>query len=100
MKPDEGMFLLNAVLLPALADEHRITKKIIEAVPSGRADYRPHPVARTALELARHTVEIEMLLVNGAASGEINRSVARTGDLHQIPELAAWYSTAFSVSFG
>jgi hypothetical protein len=52
LTPDQASFMLHTLGLPALRNEHRITSAIIGAIPSERADYRPHADSRSAFELS------------------------------------------------
>jgi uncharacterized damage-inducible protein DinB len=58
--------------LPALKNEHRVTRKIIEAVPADQGDYRPDAVSKSALELAWHIASAENFFLDGVAAGEFN----------------------------
>ena len=51
---EQAIFLLHDVYLGTLKMESGTTKKILEAVPSDRGEYRPDPASRTAMELTRH----------------------------------------------
>ncbi len=44
---EQAIFLLHDVYLGTLKMESGTTKKILEAVPSGRGEYRPDPASRT-----------------------------------------------------
>jgi uncharacterized damage-inducible protein DinB len=68
MEQDQAIFLLN-VTLPALKNEQRLTKIIIEAIPVDKGDYRPDPISKTALELAWHIVAAEHRFLSGIADG-------------------------------
>ena len=48
LTPELVEFWLQDLLLGTLKNEHRTTKKILEAVPADKADYRPDPVSKTA----------------------------------------------------
>jgi hypothetical protein len=54
LTPDLAEFWLQDLVLGTLKNEHRTTKKILEAVPAEKADYRPDPVSKSAMELVRH----------------------------------------------
>ncbi|MGC2743710.1 MAG: hypothetical protein WA672_11010, partial [Candidatus Angelobacter sp.] len=58
MNSDQAKFLL-ALTLPIIKTEHETTKRVIEAIPLDKGDYRPEPVAKSALELAWHIVAAE-----------------------------------------
>ena len=96
MQPQEAIFLFQAVLLRAFIEEHGITKRIIEAVPSNKLDYRPHPADRSAFELARHIVATEKRLMDFAASGEFNRGTVLPENIHNQQDLIRWYSENFN----
>src|SRR2546426_1564367 len=59
MQPEQATFLLHAVALPWLKVEHPLTRKVIEAVPLDKGDYRPNPNSRPAFELAWHIASAE-----------------------------------------
>ena len=46
------------------------TRKIIEAVPEDKLDYRPHEDSRTALELARHIPLTDVWFLDAVVNGE------------------------------
>ena len=52
MQPEEATVLMKTSLLPSFSDEYGLTRAVIEAIPRDKVDYRPHPVGRTAFELA------------------------------------------------
>jgi len=99
MQPEHAVVLMETSLLP-LFDEHGITRGIIEAIPGDQKDYRPHPVARTAFELARHIAATEKRLIDGAVSGEISRGVVLPEGIDSPKDLATWYTESSHVSFG
>jgi len=65
MQPEQATFFLQVVGLPALQNEHPVTKRVIEAIPLDKGDYRPEPVAKSALELAWHIVAAEQRFLSG-----------------------------------
>src|SRR5260370_34424265 len=54
MTPDQAVFLLQNGYMGPLKNESRTTKKILAAVPAAKADYRPDPISKSAIELERH----------------------------------------------
>jgi uncharacterized damage-inducible protein DinB len=100
MQPEQAAVLMELSLLPLFSDEHGITRGVIEAIPADQKDYRPHPVARTAFELARHIVATERRLIDGAVSGEISRGVVLPEGIESPKDLATWYAEGFHVSYG
>jgi hypothetical protein len=68
MTPDQAKFVL-AMTLPNLKNEHATTKRVIEAIPLDKGDYRPDPVSKSALELAWHIVAAEKRFLAGVCTG-------------------------------
>lgn len=97
MTPEQATFLLQ-MSLPALKNEYGVTKKIIEAIPLDKGDYRPDPVSKSALELARHIVAAENAFLDGIASGEFNFSLPKPESLNNSAEVARWYEETFNAN--
>jgi uncharacterized damage-inducible protein DinB len=96
-QPDQAKFLLDAVYLPALENEHRVTKAIIEAIPADKGDYRPDEISKSALELAWHIVAAEMRFLDGAAAGAFDMTPRpRPESIRNAADLAAWYAGNFA----
>ena len=68
---DQAKFLL-ALALPIIKTEHETTKRVIEAIPLDKGDYRPEPVAKSALELAWHIVAAEHRFLGGICVGKFD----------------------------
>jgi len=99
LQADQASTLLQ-VTLPALKNEHRITKKIIEAVPLDKGDYRPDPNAKTALELAWHIAATENMFLKVPSSGEFDFSGnAMPESVRNSADVAQWYAEHFAESF-
>ncbi|MFM7731128.1 MAG: DinB family protein, partial [Flavobacteriales bacterium] len=63
--------MTNAQFFKAcLVNELRATREVIAALPADQLNYRPHPVNRSAYEIAEHIVahvfDLEVLLTNDA----------------------------------
>jgi uncharacterized damage-inducible protein DinB len=100
LTPEEATTLLQ-VTLPALKNEHRITKKIMEAIPPGKSDYRPEPSSKTALELAWHIASAENMFLDAAASGQFDFSRNAQPESIRSPEdVSRWYAERFAANFG
>jgi len=86
--------------LPALKNEHRITRKIIEAVPPDQGDYRPDGVSKTALELAWHIASAENFFMDAVAAGQFSSADrGRPDSIRNAAEVAAWYGETFQTNF-
>jgi uncharacterized damage-inducible protein DinB len=82
MTAENAMFLLHGLYLPALKNESQVTKKIIEAVPADKADYRPDPVSKSANELVRHIAAADVRFADTVINGKF--------------EIATWYEQAYA----
>ena len=77
MTADQATFLLQDVYLGTLKNESRTTKKILEAVPADKAEYRPDPASRSANELARHIAAADNRFVETVINGVFDTNPAR-----------------------
>jgi uncharacterized damage-inducible protein DinB len=100
MQPDQAHFLLHAVALPGLKNEHRITKSIIEAIPPDKGDYRPDGISKGALDLAWHIAAAEMRFLDAVAAGQFDLSPRpRPDSIKNSADLARWYGENFEPRF-
>ena len=100
IQPDQARFLLQAVYLPGLNNEHRITKSVIEAIPLAEGGYRPDQVSKSALDLAWHIVATEMRFLDALPAGEFDLSPRpRPESIANSADLAAWYADSFGARF-
>jgi uncharacterized damage-inducible protein DinB len=96
MTPDQATFLLKEIYLPQLHNEHPLTRKIIEAIPADKLDYKPDPKAKAAMELASHIVATETFFMSAVANGEFNRADAAIPETVKTPaQLAAWFDESY-----
>ncbi|HXM45813.1 MAG TPA: DinB family protein [Bryobacteraceae bacterium] len=99
LQPEQAAFLLQ-MALPSLKNEHRVTRKIIEAVPADQGDYRPDEISKTALELAWHIASAENFFMDAVAAGEFNYTGGKKPDsIRTAADVAAWYADAFQTNF-
>jgi uncharacterized damage-inducible protein DinB len=97
---DLAEFWLQDLLLGTLKNEHRTTKRVLEAVPSHKSDYRPDPFARTALELVRHIATAEIRFLETTINAQFPTTAGAIPDGIKTPtEVAAWYSESFDRHF-
>ncbi len=97
IQSDQGQFLLQAVYLPGLTNEHRLTKRVLEAIPADKGDYRPDEISKTALELAWHIVATEMLFMDAVEEGAFDFSPKpRPESVKTSSDLVDWYAGAFN----
>jgi uncharacterized damage-inducible protein DinB len=96
LTPDQTA-LLRDVALPALKIEHETTKRVIQAIPPEKADYRPDPVGRTALELAWHIVASEKRFLAAIAAGGFDFSpIPRPESITTPVGVATWFDESFA----
>jgi uncharacterized damage-inducible protein DinB len=100
MKADQAVFLLQNVYLGPLKIESRTTKKILEAVPADKSDYRPDPISKSAIELARHIAASDNRFVETVINGVFDTNPAMIPDSAKTPaEIAAWYEQRFAKNY-
>jgi uncharacterized damage-inducible protein DinB len=93
MTPEQATFLLNEIYLPQIRNEHKTTRRVIEAVPCDNCGWKPDPTSKSALELAWHIASSECFFLNGIAAGKFER----TGDgsmpasIKTPADLLKWY---------
>jgi len=99
MTPEQALFVLNEVYLPALKAEHRMTKAVLEAVPGDKPDFRPDPFAKPALELVRHIAAAEIRFLETTINGEFSAAPAAFPESAKTPaDFAAWYAQRFEAN--
>lgn len=96
MEKEQASFLLSSIYLPALANEHRITASLIEAIPAERSDYRPDEVSKSATDLAWHIVSTEMRFMEAVAAGQFDLNPRPRPETIRTPsDMIAWYKENF-----
>jgi uncharacterized damage-inducible protein DinB len=96
MTAENAMFLLQGMYLPVLKNESQVTKKVIEAVPADKADYRPDPVSKTANELVRHIAAADVRFADTVIHGKFETGALIPAELKTPTEIAAWYEQAYA----
>jgi uncharacterized damage-inducible protein DinB len=100
LQPDQADFLLQGVYLPALKNEHRLTKTVIESIPLDKGDYRPDEISKSALELAWHIAATEMRFMDAVSAGEFDFTPRpRPDSIKNSADLAGWYTDNFEPHF-
>jgi len=99
MQPEQATFLLN-VLLPQIKNESKTTRRVLEAVPAGKSDYKPDPKAKSALELAWHLAHSEVWFMDGVANGEFSQGGGELpAEIKTPADIVAWYDKNFAAGF-
>ena len=98
MTPDQAKFVL-AMTLPNLKNEHATTKRVIEAIPLDKGDYRPDPVSKSALELAWHIVAAEKRFLAGVCTGTFDFTpINRPDTINNSAKIAQWFDETFNAN--
>ena len=95
IQADQANFV-RSIFLPALEREQATTRRVIEAIPSDKGDYRPDPFAKSALELAWHIVAAEKRFLGGIADGGFNFApITRPDSVRNSADIARWYEEMY-----
>ena len=98
LTPDQAKFVLGMALL-TLRNEHQTTKRVIQAIPLDKGDYRPDAVSKTALELAWHIVASEQRFFSGIPAGVFDFSpIPRPESITNSASIAAWFDESFAAN--
>src|SRR6476661_10195917 len=96
LAPDQAKFVLSTAL-PTLKNEHQTTRRVIEAIPLDKGDYRPDAVSKTALELAWHIVASEHRFFSGIPVGAFDFSpIPQPESITNSAGIAAWFEESFA----
>lgn len=98
MTAENAMFLLQGVYLPALKMESQLTKKVMEAVPADRADYRPDPVSKSAMELVRHIAAADNRFLETVITGQFSTAAILPESLKTPAEISSWYEQRYAAN--
>ena len=96
MTAENAIYLLHGVYLPALKNESQLTKRVIEAVPADKADFRPDPISKTANELVRHIAAADVRFADTVINGKFETGAVLPPELKTPAEIAAWYEKAYA----
>ena len=96
LSADQASFMLHTLGIPMLRAEHQLTRAVIAAIPSERADYRPHADSRTAFELAWHVVSAEIKYLEAIAAGVFPHDLKPLPEaVRQPSDILAWHTERF-----
>ena len=82
------------VMIEGLMRELETTKKVLNAIPDAKSDYRPDPHARTAWELAWHIANTDVQFLEGIADLNFKMETPESKPKN-ISELVGWYDRSF-----
>jgi uncharacterized damage-inducible protein DinB len=99
LQPEQAA-LIACVMLPTLQREAATTRKVFEAIPLEKGDYRPEPIAKSALELAWHIAASEHRFLGGIAAGAFDFTPNhRPESVKNSADIAKWYGESFEKNF-
>lgn len=97
MTPEQATFLLNTIYLPQIKNEHKTTRRVIEAIPADKSSWKPDPKAKSAFELASHIAGSECFFMHGVVNGNFNPTDGKIPESVTTPAaLLQWYDENFS----
>jgi uncharacterized damage-inducible protein DinB len=95
MTPEQAAFLLT-VFLPAVEKESLITRRVVQAVPADRCNYRPHADSRSALELAWHIACCDIWFLDGFLQSNFEmEDDSMPADFKDTADILLWYEDEF-----
>jgi uncharacterized damage-inducible protein DinB len=96
---EQAYAFVQNVLLGIIKNESRTTKRVLEAVPADKPDYRPDPHAKSAIELVRHIAAADIRFLDFVINGVFDPGAILPEDLTTPQEIANWYETTFAERF-
>ena len=99
LTPDLAEFWLQDILLGRIKHESVTTRKVLEAVPVDKGDYRPDACARTAIELVRHIAAADIRFLETTINAEFSTAAVLPDNIKTPAEIAAWHSENFADRF-
>jgi len=92
----EQAIFLHSIFLPLIEREHSTTRRVIEAIPPDKGEYRPDAASKSALELAWHIVAAEKRFLEGILDGGFNFApIHRPEAVRNSADIARWYEEMF-----
>lgn len=99
MTPEQASLLANT-FLATVQKETGTTRRVLQAIPAGKAGYRPDPVSRTAIELAWHIAHSDVWFLDGFLAGKFDmEDDSMPADIGEASDIVAWYEDSFATSF-
>ena len=99
MTSEQATFLLNDVYLPQIRNEYTTTRRVIQAVPVDRGEWKPDPKSMGALELAWHIASAEAFFMNGIAQRKFVSDGGSMPESIKTPaDVLKWYDENFATA--
>jgi len=82
------------MMLAGFQNEVKTTKKVLEAIPEGKREFKPDPQARSAWDLAWHIANTDVQFLDGIADMKFQMQGDEAPDKPKtVEELVIWYNT-------
>jgi uncharacterized damage-inducible protein DinB len=95
LQTDQALFL-RQFMLGVLEREHATTRRVIEAIPADKGDYRPDSIVKNANDLAWHIVGAEHRFMEAVAHGVFDfTNTGRPPELVTSADVVRWYAETF-----
>ncbi len=99
MTPEQATFILNAVSIPTITNEHPVTKRVIAAIPDDKVDYRPDEIVKSAIDLAWHIVTAEVRFLTAVSDGTFDLTpMPRPETVRTANGVNRWYEEHFAAA--
>jgi len=96
LQPEQAA-VVRDLALRNLDAEHPITRRVLDAIPLDKSEYRPDAVAKSALDLAWHIVSAEHRFMDAVVTGGFDSSnTGRPGSMTTTAEISQWYAGVFA----
>jgi uncharacterized damage-inducible protein DinB len=100
LQPEQANFMLHGLLLPSIKREHDTTRKVIEAIPLDKGDYRPDPYSKNALELAWHIATADNRFFEAVINGVFDFTpLPRPESIRNSADIGKWYGETSQKNF-
>ena len=96
LQPDHAL-VIRSFVIPNLKAEHPITRRVVEAVPADKVDYRPDGIVKSAIDLAWHIVGAEHRFLDAVVTGAFDfTNTGRPEGVKTPADIGAWYADTFA----
>ena len=94
--PPEHAIVARDIAIRNLSAEHPVTRRVIDAIPLDKSDYRPDAIGKSAVDLAWHIVGAEHRFMDAVVTGAFNYgNSGRPETMTNAAEISRWYAEAF-----
>jgi len=94
--PPEHALLARDIAIGHLSAEHPVTRRVIDAIPLDKSDYRPDAIGKSAVDLAWHIVGAEHRFMDAVVAGVFNYgNSGRPETMTSGADISRWYAGAF-----